>query len=431
MQKSILLLFLFIFTLTSIIAQSGSKSLKLASKSMAQYTKDPFNNQAALAEAKDHLEVAFEDEEVRKNPKSWLTRGDLYYNIGDSQIKSRLLNPEFEITLPNTGIESFHSYVKALEMAEKKGEVKNAITGIGKVGVLINSMGIEMYRDKDYATAHQNFVAEIEAGKLLIDRGRDAPWTDDAMLAEKYYFAGITGSYSDFIEESIEYLKQAKALGTNEPTLYQVLYESYNKLDKTDEGLLILNEGRKAFPDDSGLLFLEINYYLANDKLDEMISKLEEARQREPDNLSVILTMGQVYDKLQVKANEEGDDAKAQEHFLKAHNFYEDALIQNPDNFDLNYSLGALYYNKAASLTDDLNDVANDFSPAGTKKYDKIKKEMTDLFDKALPYFLTADQINVSDRNTIIALKEIYARKDNFDRSNEYKMKLEALVEKN
>jgi tetratricopeptide (TPR) repeat protein len=187
--------------------------------------------------------------------------------------------------------------------------------------------------------------------------------------------------------------------------------------------------GREKFPADAGLLFSEINYYLVKGELASMISNLEEALAQEPDNISVILTLGQVYDQLQVKSYEEGDREKAQEYFDGAYKYYQKALEMDPSNFDLFYSIGALYYNKAANMTSALNEVANDFSSEGTKKYEAIKTEMASLFEEALPYFLKADELNGQDRNTLIALKEIFARKDDFEKSNAYKDRLESLPE--
>jgi len=110
-----------------------------------------------------------------------------------------------------------------------------------------------------------------------------------------------------------------------------------------------------------------------------------------------------------------------------AKKYYEDALNRDAENFDVNYALGALYYNKAASFTPALNEAAEDFSAAGTKKYEEIQAKMAENFDLALPYFLKADSLNDQDQNTLVALKEIMVRKDEFEKSNEYKARLEAL----
>ena len=49
------------------------------------------------------------------------------------------------------------------------------------------------------------------------------------------------------------------------------------------------------------------------------------------------------------------------------------------------------------------------------------------MFDAALPYFLKAEESDPKDRNTLIALREIYARKNQLDKAEEYKKKLDAL----
>lgn len=411
------------------ISQDGEKSLKQASKSLSEYMKDPFNNGAALEEAKNQLEMAFEDEAVTSEAKSWITRGEIYYNIGDSQIKSKLLNPDAPINDPTAGVDAYEAYMKGFELSEKKGDKKSALNGLKDVATLLNTIGVELYRLQDYDNAYATFDTEVKLCDFMRSQEEECILDSGTLYTEKIYFAGLTAYYANKPEGAVELLMKAKETGTDEASLYTVMYESYKAMDKAEEGLAFLEEGRKKFPDDSGLLFSEINHYLAAGELDQMIGKLKEALEKEPDNTSVILTLGQVYDELQVKAIESGDVTASDEYFGQSLGYYKMALEKDPENFDLNYSLGALFYNKAAGLTAALNEVANDFSAAGTKKYDEIKTQMTGLFDQALPYFLKADSLNNADRNTLIALKEIYARKDNFEKSNAYKAKLEALPE--
>ena len=78
-------------------------------------------------------------------------------------------------------------------------------------------------------------------------------------------------------------------------------------------------------------------------------------------------------------------------------------------------------------MTSMLNELGNDYSSAGTKKYNAIKAEMDGLFGEALPFFLKAEELDPKDMNTMIALKEIYARQGLLDKSKEYKTKMESL----
>ncbi len=422
---SIIIALLFISQFT--FAQ-GEKSLKMASKAFSEFSKDPFGSSAKLDEAKSFLEEAFKDEKVASNPKAWMTRADIFYNSGDQQTKARLLNPESPMNDPDAAINAFESYVKALELAQKKGDIKNAMKGLVNAENLLNNIGVELYKDQNYAGSYKNFKTELAARDFLKSKGEASRLDADGLYGEKLFFAGLTAYYAEDYQGAIDNLVGAKDNGHKDASIYQVVYESYRALEMSEKGLPFLEEGRKEFPDDTGLLFSEINHYLATGELDQMIGKLEYALEKEPDNQSLILTLGQVYDQLQVKANGAGEMDKGAEYFDKALGYYNQALANSPEDFDLNYSVGALYYNKAAGLTPALNEVANDFSKAGEQKYNEIKDKMAGLFDQALPYFLKADSINGEDRNTLIALKEIFARKDNFEKSNEYKDKLDTLL---
>ncbi len=424
-MKSIFGIVLSLFLVCQLSFAQGEKSLKMASKSFSEFSSDPFGNTAALDEAKAHLEEAFKDEKVSSSPKAWITRGEIFYNSADAQIKGKLLNPDAQLSDPDAALNSAESYIKALELAQKKGDIKKILTGLVGTENMLNNIGVELYKLEDYIGSYNNFKAELSLSELLKSNGKPSRLDAEGLLGEKLFFAGLTAFYAKEYQGSIDYLLNAKDNNYTDATIYQLIYESYRSLDMSEKGLPYLEEGRETFPDDSGLLFSEINYYLASGELDKMIGKLEYALDKEPDNQSIIVTLGQVYDQLQVKSNEAGETEKAAGYFDKALGYYNSALEKSPEDFDLNYSAGALYYNKAAGYTPALNEVANDFSKAGEAKYNEIKNTMANLFDQALPFFLKADSINGTDRNTLIALKEIFARKDNFDKSNEYKERLE------
>lgn len=427
-MKRLCIVLVAMMSLTTLTLAQGEKSLKQASKNLSKFTSD-FSNRAALEEAKMNIEEAFKDEKVASSAKSWNTRGDIYTSIADAQIKQKLLNPALELTDVTAAAEGVDAYIKALELAEKKGDIKNAIKGLQEAENILNNVGIDLYQNGDYVNAFINFNAEIKASKTLGAQGEQSRLDEGTLRTEKLFFAGLTGFYAEEYEAAIALLNEAEATGTSDATLYQFLFEAHKSLDKTEEGLPYLTKGREMFPDDSGLLFSEINYYLAAGEMEKMIGKLELALEKEPDNTSVMTTLGQVLDQLHVKANEAGDREKANQYFEKSLNYYTRAAESDPENFDVNYSIGALYYNKAASYTEALNEAANDLSVEGNKRYDAIKIEMAGYFEKALPYFLKADQINNSDKNTLIALKEIYVRKDMYDKSDEYKKRLENLPE--
>ena len=64
---------------------------------------------------------------------------------------------------------------------------------------------------------------------------------------------------------------------------------------------------------------------------------------------------------------------------------------------------------------------------SSNSKYTALKKQADDNFVKALPYMEDAFNLNEEDKNTIISLKQLYALKGNYDKSNEMKKLLAEL----
>ena len=152
---------------------------------------------------------------------------------------------------------------------------------------------------------------------------------------------------------------------------------------------------------------------------------MKAAIEKEPDNKSLYLTLGNVYDNLFQKSSEAKDATKSEEYIQSALDYYGKAMEKDPEYMDATYSIGALYYNRAAAYTQEMNKLADDYSKPGIAKYNAMKEQVDKEFEKALPYFQQAERMDPNDLNTLIALKEIYARKNQLNVSNEFKARLE------
>jgi tetratricopeptide (TPR) repeat protein len=205
------------------------------------------------------------------------------------------------------------------------------------------------------------------------------------------------------------------------------MYRAKLALKDTVGAEAYLKAGRKARPEDASLLFDEINTFLAKGKLDELTGSLKAAIAKEPKNVSLYVTLGNVYDNLYQRELTAKNEAKSKEYFELATKYYAEASELDPKNATSVYSTGALYYNKAALLTQELNAMPEDFSNAGMKKYNALKDQINALFDQALPFFKKAENLDPNDTNTLIALSEIFARKEELELMKEFKSRLETI----
>ena len=80
-------------------------------------------------------------------------------------------------------------------------------------------------------------------------------------------------------------------------------------------------------------------------------------------------------------------------------------------------------------MTQALTALADDFSKEGQRKYDALQEKIEDEFEIALQYFIEVEKVKPNDINTLLALKEIYARKSDFTMSNEFKARYEQVKE--
>lgn len=418
----VLSLFLFVGTIS---AQDGKKSFKAARKALNTFNLDQMNNLDALQVAVDAIEDAAKDGEYGQNPDTWVMRGNIYNAIATQIITIQQTGLGDVNALPqveNPAFTAFESYQKSIEL----GEVKEGAKAIEGVQGTLNSYGVEAFDAGNYAEAYKNFYANLIAHDIIVENGGTSTLADEENFDYQKYLTGLSALSADMMEEATEQFTYLYEKSYENPAIYEALYKIEAEND-IDAAYAYLEKGREAYPDDISILFAEINHFLKLEQLDVLIDKLKAAIEKEPENISVYNTLGNVYDQLYQKAYNEGNMEKAQEHFDNALSYYKQSTEVKDGNFDAIYSIGALYYNKAALIAQELNELASDLSKDGLKKYDAKREELMAEFDKALPYFQQAEKINWNDGNTVIALKEIYAKKDDIDMSNLFKERYDKL----
>ena len=413
----------FAFGQTDFTGFTGKKAMKAANRALSAYSLDQSNGGDKLMEAKAAVDYAIKQDDIKEDPKVWMIMGEIYSSFQGFNQTQKLVNPDHEDVEPNGGMVAFQAYKKALDLSP--GD-KNALKGLGSIVGSINNTGITAYEQGDHSSAFNALRSVLDIHKLLKENEAESPLDVEAEHDNQLYITGLAAMSAGNNETAKVYMQKLYDKKYDKPAVSDAMYKLTVDEDvAAAEG--ILNEARERYPDDVGLLFTEINHYLKLQKITELEDKLKAALEKEPDNPSLHSTLGNVYDKLYQESFAAGDHAKAEEHYASAREYYENAIEIKPDYTDAIYSVGALIYNKAAIVTQEMNELANDYSKEGTAKYEKKKGEVEKLFDEALPWFQKVEKLDPADRNTLIALKEIYARKSDFETSNVFKDRLAKL----
>lgn len=430
-MKKIFLVFIGIMLINYVsFAQDAEKDMKKAARYLSSYNLDPAANPGKLQESYQLITNALNDTLVSGTSRGWILKGKILNELAADDIKKKLIDPKYVLAMPNAAIDAKVALEKGIELSLKKHEAKEAITALTDTENHLNNIGIYAFQEKDYKAAFANFSAAAKIFEIFKSNGEEktSRLFDPAIRNEHFFYTGIAGFYGDNKQDAAPYFEELFKNGSNEPFVYEALFNIYEEDEQ--KSLVYLNKGRELFPNNTGLLFAEINHYVKKGEMEKMISKLENALELEPDNVSIYTTLGSVYDQLCTKASEADEKEKAKEYFDKSLTYFNQALKLDPNYFDAIYSIGALYYNSAANMTKELNKFANDYSKEGTKKYNEIKTTMDALFDQALPFFQKAESLNANDPGVLQALSEIYARKNVLDKAQQYKERLDALDNK-
>ena len=430
MKKILFPLTLVLFSAQFSTAQEdGAILAKSAGTALTSYNSDPLNNSAKLEEARNLIEQALKTPEVQAIASAWLTKGNIYNTQLQNDMIKRQPGPNTPLTGDNDALVAFGAYKKVYGLSQIKYEKLEAIKGISEVqGHLIN-IGLGKYEGMEYEKSFLSFLASLEGHDLLKENGHKSLLDDPQQLEDQVYITALAASLANRCPDAIVFYGKLYNTGTDKPAVYEGLYNCKQQIGDEAGAFRILAEGRKKFPNDRSLLFAEINFYLKAGKSNELTGRLEQAIEQEPGNVSLYVTLGNVYDNLFQSALINNDEPKANTYFDNAKRYFSNGLMKDPENLDANYSLGALYYNKAAVRTRHMNELSDDFSKKGLEKLNVIRNEIMGLFDQSLPYFKKAETINPNDVNTLIALIEIYARKDDLVISAEMRKRLEVVKE--
>lgn len=434
-----------VFTLliaSNIFAQEAEKDVKSADKKLGRYYLDTKANANNIWEAKALIDMASSKAEIAQMHKTWITKGKIYNAIAatqnDTLIISQTMNKNSKLTYPLSAADAYDALVKAFDLATKSFEKKDALDAIQETSQYLNNFGYYLFKNKEFKGAYKNFNTVVLAEQLLKKNERKSIFNNDKDINNQIYIAtlaAINTGDPEYKKMVLPYMEELTAKNYDDDngagaSLYEGLFDYY--MDKDDvKAAKFLTDGRAKFPSATGLLYQEINYFLKKGKLNELIDKLKFALSKEPDNVSLYTTLGNVYDNLCQEDWKAGNMSKGDEYYAEGLKYYglaiEKANATNQPNQSALYSIGALYYNKAAQISKEVNKLNNDYTKEGTKKYEAKKAEMESYFDKAMPYFEQAEKLDPKDKGTIIALKEIYAKKGNIAKATEYKAKLEAI----
>ena len=391
MKKIILTKILCVIT---IIVFAQKHNVTSAAITFKQFKGD---NIEKLEEAKNFIDQAYNTESTSNDPKMFMYRAQIYLKI------ARKLKDKY----PDAILDATASHIKCLQPhPKKKNKIiiynkwpkEKVLEGVVQCAYKLFNQAIEEYNAGNYKRAIKLYSLIFEVFPYdEEDQLKRGNITKETVLYNSFF---ASNKMKDN-KKSKEILQQLMDINFNEPAIYIHMSNIYLEEENTDKAIEYLTMGREMFEDDQNLINNEINLYIQLKRTTELIEKLGDAIDLDPENDLLYFNRGTIYD-------QEGNIEKAEAD-------YKTALEINPNSFATNYNIGALYFNYGAKINGDASNASSD------SKYKALKKQATSYFDKALPYLETALDLGPEDKNTIISLKQLYALKGDYDKSKEMK----------
>ncbi len=356
-----------------------------------------------LAYARENIDKAVNHEQTKGDSKTWVYRGDVYAEMMRLPADNNAGVPKIEAAKIAT-----ESFQKAIELDDSKrqDDAKDATQKLNSVVyVLAFNTGLENINSGDNAGAIEAFKVAM----MINDKDTNAA-LNAAIAAERM---------KDFETAFTLYKKMIDDMGAKDHFAYIAVTNNYVNKEDFDNALVYIQKGLEANKNSKkekvkDLLTTEFNVYLKSNRLDEAIANVQKNLENDPENDGLYSRLGQLYD--QMRETSEGDVSKNYANMAVEN--YKKALELNPANLDANYNLGAFYYNKAASIYKEVNNMdLKTYQSKGAA----LEKKGEENFNLAIPYFKKAYELAPDDDGLRNSLKTIYTRLKNYEEAEKYK----------
>lgn len=351
-------------------------------------------NQGNLENAKAEIDLAFEINakgKVTTVAKNWYTRGKIYSAIFQEPDKYGDLDP--------------NALDKAAESFRKVLELEKATSTYGVFveqelyvlyGVALNE-GAERYQEDDFEGAYAGFQKALSV----------IPGDTTALL-----YSGVAAQQAEMYDEAlVSYQALADAGHANLETFKTMVYLYRTAKNDLEKVLAATQQGLKYFPDDRELQQEEITSLILLDRTSEAEARINQAIKDDPNNAVLYYELGYLYD-----YQDEYD--KALEQYLKA-------LSVDPNHYEANYNAGVVYYNRAAVILRELNEMPIDeFREKEEDYFLRAKAE----FESAMPYLEKAVEVAPKeDVQLLETLQGVYIRLDLDDKATALDARIQPL----
>lgn len=368
-----------------------------------------------LNKAKASIDKACNHDQTKEDAKTWYYKGLIYCQIGNETGNPK---SKYKDLAPDWCDQAYDAALKCRELDKNNEWAESNNTVFGYVGGEYSNLALAAYNAHDFQKSLDYCEKSITAFGYMGDKKQ----SDNA-----YYIAGLCAEQlhdKDLVKKYFSTLMRRK---TDKKSVYEKLYSMYLADSNKAEATKVANNYYKFHHEDYNSALMMSRAYRMNGNIEKSNEMVNAALDQTKDN-------PQVYSALLCAAAEmlvEGNDFEA------AEAKYNESLQLVNNQFQANFGMGSMYFNRAVDKINAANDVPFDDE---TGLAEKLTEESKVFFGKAESYMKAAvayiDALPEAQQpmqkanlyNCLSALKTIYARLQNATELPAINARLEAIT---
>lgn len=364
-----------------------------------------------LDKAMKEIDAACEHESTKNDAKTWYYAGLIYSQIG-ADISTNKKSKFNKLADDPTSV--YHTWLeKALNAAMRCKELDTDNEYADRNNSVLRYVGNEYYtRAVSAYNENNDFEKAIqlcEESIKVFNASGDRKFAMDA-----YYLAGLSSKNLKNNENVLKYFKPLVRTKTDKQVVYRTLFDLYKEQKDTVEAMKLAKTYAKNCPTDYNSSLMMAEAYLLTGNVENGREEINKAINLSKDNPAVYEGLLSAAAGILVET-QDYDGAKAK---------YEESLSLRPNQFEANFGLGSMIYNRGVDKLDAANAVPID-DESGLSE--KLNEESKEFFRQSIQYFNAAityiDGLDAEAQkmqranlyNCLNALKNIYVRLEMYE----------------